>query len=177
MFFLTNRDEMRKSYKGPSKLEAFCIILLYLAKWFQNRNKHWLWWQFILTDRDKINTLHRGTLIVASYHVAVHLAKRFQIRRFLEINQLETRTRKNCFRYLKHMFPLNVAICTTTYLERQKCYVSGKKILFKIQLFDLEVKGHYGMRHTALSSCTYIPNIIDLSWKTKMLWPRQENTI
>jgi hypothetical protein len=34
-----------------------------------------------------------------------------------------------------------VAICTTAYLERQKCYGPGKKILFKKQLFDLEVKG------------------------------------
>ena len=39
------------------------------------------------------------------------------------------------------MSPLNAAICTTTYLERQKCYGTGKKILFKKQLFDLEVKG------------------------------------
>jgi hypothetical protein len=39
------------------------------------------------------------------------------------------------------MSPLNVAICTTTYLERQKCYGPGKKIPFKKQLFDLEVKG------------------------------------
>ena len=39
------------------------------------------------------------------------------------------------------MSPLNAAICTTTYLERQKCYCPGKKILFKKQLFDLEVKG------------------------------------
>ena len=31
------------------------------------------------------------TMIDASYHVAVHLAKRFQMRRFLEIDQLETR--------------------------------------------------------------------------------------
>ena len=31
-----------------------------------------------------------------------------------------------------------------TYLERQKCYGLDKKILFKKQLFDLEVKGHYG---------------------------------
>ena len=105
------------------------------------------------------------------------------------------------------MSPLNAAICTTTYLERQKCYGPGKKILFKKQLFDLEVKGqgptnvitvretppyghaytnylsmnsfvgfiwswgqksrsyegHYGMWHTALWSCTHIPNIIDLS--------------
>jgi hypothetical protein len=34
-------------------------------------------------------------------------------------------------------------------------------------------EGHYGMRHTALWSCTHIPNIIDLSGKTKKLWSRQ----
>ena len=50
-------------------------------------------------------------------------------------------TRMNCFRYLKLMSPLNAAICTTTYLERQKCYGPDKKILFKKQLIDLEVKG------------------------------------
>jgi hypothetical protein len=47
---------------------------------------------------------------------------------------------KVCFRYLKLLSPLNAAICTTTYLERQKCCGLGKKILFKKQLFDLEVK-------------------------------------
>ena len=51
------------------------------------------------------------------------------------------KTRKNCFRYLKLMSPLNVAICTTTYLKRQKCYGLDKKILFKKPLFDPEVKG------------------------------------
>ena len=50
-------------------------------------------------------------------------------------------------------------------------------ILFKKELFDLQVKGQHGTRHTALWSCTHIPNIIDLSGKTKMLWPGQENTI
>jgi hypothetical protein len=35
------------------------------------------------------------------------------------------------------MSPLNAAICTTTYLERQKFYGPDKKILFKKQLFDL----------------------------------------
>jgi hypothetical protein len=39
------------------------------------------------------------------------------------------------------MSPLNAAICTTTYLERQKCYGLDKKILFKKPLYDLEVKG------------------------------------
>ena len=117
------------------------------------------------------------------------------------------------------MSPLNVAICTTTYLERQQCYGPGKKILFKNNYLTLRSKvkvprrslryathrlmvmhqhtkyhspiskdknvmartrkyylknnyltlrsksheGHYGMRHTALWSCTHIPNIIDLS--------------
>jgi len=31
-------------------------------------------------------------------------------------------------------------------------------------------EGHYGTQHTVLWSCTHIPNIIDLSGKTKKLW-------
>ena len=67
------------------------------------------------------------------------------------------------------MSPLNAAICTTTYLERQKCYGPGKKILFKKQLFDLEVKGQsatkvitvrdtppYGHAPTCQISLTYL---------------------
>ena len=34
-------------------------------------------------------------------------------------------------------------------------------------------KGHYSMQHTTLWSCTHIPNIIDLSGKTKKLWSGQ----
>jgi hypothetical protein len=42
----------------------------------------------LLTDRDEMNNLYRGHYIDASYQVSVHLAKRFQRRRFfLEINQ------------------------------------------------------------------------------------------
>ena len=55
-----------------------------------------------------------------------------------------------------------------TYLEKQKYYGPDKKILFKKQLFDLEVKGQgptnvIMVRDTILWSCTHIPNIIDLS--------------
>ena len=56
-------------------------------------------------------------------------------------------------------------------------------ILFKKQLFDLEVKGQGPMKvimvrdTPALWSCTHITITIDLSPKTKMLWPGQENTI
>ena len=59
-----------------------------------------------------------------------------------------------------------------TYLERQKCYGPDKKILFKKQLFDLEVNSQgptkvITVHDTALWSCTHIPNIIDLSRKTR----------
>jgi hypothetical protein len=38
-----------------------------------------------------MNNSHRGPSIDASYHVSVHLAKLFQSRRSLEIDQSETR--------------------------------------------------------------------------------------
>jgi hypothetical protein len=46
---------------------------------------------YLLLDRDEMNTLYRGPPIDASYQVSVHLAKRFQRRRFLEIDQSKTR--------------------------------------------------------------------------------------
>jgi hypothetical protein len=38
-------------------------------------------------NRDEMSTPYRRPPIDASYHVSVHLAKRFQRRRFLEIEQ------------------------------------------------------------------------------------------
>ena len=55
------------------------------------RNKNRLWRSCLLTDRDGMSNLYRGPSIDASYQVSDHLAKRFQRRRFLEINQSETR--------------------------------------------------------------------------------------
>ena len=92
-------------------------------------------------------------------------------------------TKMNCFRYQKFMSPLNATICTTTYLEGQKCYGPGKKILFKKQLFDLEVKGQgptkvitvrdtppYGHAPTYQISLTYLE-------RQKCYGPDKENTI
>ena len=45
----------------------------------------------LVNDRDKMNNPYREPSIDASYQVSVHLAKRFQRRIFLEIDQLETR--------------------------------------------------------------------------------------
>ena len=55
------------------------------------RNKNRLWLPCLLMDRDEMSNLYRGPSIDASYQVSVHLAKQFQRRRFLEINQSETR--------------------------------------------------------------------------------------
>jgi hypothetical protein len=42
-------------------------------------------------NRDEMSSLYKGPSIDASYQVSVHLAKHFQRRRFLEIDQSETR--------------------------------------------------------------------------------------
>ena len=46
------------------------------------RNKNCLWWPCLLTDQDKMSNLYRGPSIDSSYQVSLHLAKRFQRRRF-----------------------------------------------------------------------------------------------
>ena len=45
----------------------------------------------LLMDRDGMNILYREPSIDASYQVSDRLVKRFQRRRFLEIDQSETR--------------------------------------------------------------------------------------
>ena len=85
--------------EGPP-IDASYQVSVHLAKWFQRRrffrnqpirNKNCLWWPCLLTDRDGMSNLYRGPSIDDSYQVSDHLAKQFQRRRFLEINQSETR--------------------------------------------------------------------------------------
>ena len=95
---LTNRDKISHLYRGPS-IDASYQVSVHLASGFRGedflnrpiRNKNCLWWPFLLMDRDKMSNIYRGLSIVASYQISVHLGKRFQSRRFLEINQSETR--------------------------------------------------------------------------------------
>ena len=63
-------------------------------KIFRNRpirNKNCLWRPCWLMDQNEMNNRYSGPPIDASYQVSVDLAKRFQRRRILEINQSETR--------------------------------------------------------------------------------------
>jgi hypothetical protein len=57
------------------------------------RNKNCLWWPCLLTDRDGINNLYRGSSIDTSYHVSDHLDMRFQRRRLKKHRPIRN---KNC---------------------------------------------------------------------------------
>ena len=96
---LMDRDKISNLYRGLS-IDATYQISVHLGKQFQRRrffrnqpirNKSRLWWPCLLTDRDEMSNLYREPSIDASYQVSVHLAKQFQRRRFLEIDQSETR--------------------------------------------------------------------------------------
>jgi hypothetical protein len=55
------------------------------------RNKNRLWRPCLFIDRDEMSNIYIGPSIDVSYLVSVHLAKRFQRRRFLEVDHSETR--------------------------------------------------------------------------------------
>jgi hypothetical protein len=89
---------MSNLYRGPS-IDASYQASHHLAKRFQKKscfinrpigNKNCLRRPYLLTDQNGMSNSHRGPSIDASYHVLVHLAKMFQSRRFLEIDQSET---------------------------------------------------------------------------------------
>jgi hypothetical protein len=97
---LTDRDEISNLYRGPS-IDASYQVSVQLAKQFQGRRSleinqpetriNCLWQPCLLTNRDEMSNLYRGSSIDVSYQVSVHLEKWFQRRRFLEIDQSEIR--------------------------------------------------------------------------------------
>ena len=62
------------------------------------RNKSRLWRSCLLTDRDEMSILYRGPSIAVSYQVSVHLAKRFQKRRFKKILLMDRDEMSNLYR-------------------------------------------------------------------------------
>ena len=55
------------------------------------RNKNCPWRPCLITDQNEMSSRYRGPPIDVSYQVSVHLAKQFQKRKFLEIDQSEIR--------------------------------------------------------------------------------------
>ena len=88
-------------YREPS-IDASYQVSVHLAKRFQRRrffrnqpirNKNCLWRPCLLMDRDEMSNVYREPSIDASYQVSVHLAKRFQRRRFFRNRPIRN---KNC---------------------------------------------------------------------------------
>ena len=97
---LMDPDEMSKHYRG-SHIDTFFLRsfgsfgqLASVEKNLKNQpitNKNRLWRPGLLTDRDEMSNLYRGSSTDDSYQVLDDLAKQFQRRRFLEIDQSEIR--------------------------------------------------------------------------------------
>ena len=78
----------------PTKFRCICPNGFKVEESKKNksiRNNHCLWRPCLLTDWDGMSNLDRGPSIDASYQVSDHLAKWFQRKRFLEIDQSEAR--------------------------------------------------------------------------------------
>ena len=90
---------MSTIYRGPSKGASYYILFdrekrFQRKRLFRNRpirNKNCLLLPCVSSDRIKNSNHYRAPSIDASYQGSVYLAKRFQRRRFLEIDQSETR--------------------------------------------------------------------------------------
>ena len=72
---LTDRDEISNLNRGHSIDDSYQVSVVAM----------------FVNDRDEMSNLHRGRSIDASYQVSVHLAKRFQRRRFKKFGQSEMR--------------------------------------------------------------------------------------
>ena len=98
---LSDRDEMKKLYKGPS-IDAPYQILIHLAKQFQRRrflmyqpirNKNHPWRPCLLMDPNQMSNLYKVPFIDAPYQILIHLAKWFQKRRFLMYQPIRNKNR------------------------------------------------------------------------------------
>jgi hypothetical protein len=81
LFYTTNPVFYTSGNRFVRRTFPHKIIIIFFRK-HTIINMNCLWQPCLLMDRDEISNLYRGPSIDASYQVSVHLAKRFQRRRF-----------------------------------------------------------------------------------------------
>jgi hypothetical protein len=130
-----------------------------------------------LKSKVKVPQSHYGM-----WHTALWSCTHIPNKYYLKNNYLTSRSKvkvpRRSLQYVIH--PLMVMHPHTKYhwpISKEKnVMVRTRKYYLKNNYLTLRSKshkGHYGMWHIALWSCTHIPNIIDLSGKTNKLWSRQ----
>ena len=144
-----DQNEMSNLYRGPS-IDASYQVSYHLAKRFQRkncfrnqtiRNKYCLWRPCLLTDQNGMSNSHRGPSIDASYQISVYLVKLCQRRRFLEIDQSETRIVCG-----GHIGSLVFLLWTTWIIPFSNCSTCSMKDIrethiYMIYLYHRRIKG------------------------------------
>jgi hypothetical protein len=76
--------------------QAVSEFFFFYRNW-PTRNKNCISWPCLLPDRNDMIIIYRWHSIDPFYQVLVHLAKLFQMGKFLEIDQPETRINYDCY--------------------------------------------------------------------------------
>ena len=138
-----------------------------------------------LTLRSKVKVPRRSLRYAKHSRTScTHIPNINDLSRKKQSFDLEVKVQRRSLRYATHR--LMVMHPHTKYhwpiWKDKNCMARTRKYYLKNNYLTLRLKVKVPQRslwyatHTWWS-CTHIPNIIDLSRKTKMLWPRQENTI
>ena len=127
---------------------AICTTISYTlwVEWYYIKNNY-------LTLRSMVKVLRRSLRYATHRLMVMHIRTIFQwtvLLDLFELFDLEVKGQGPTKVIMVRDTPLYGHAPTyqisLTYLERQKCYGPDKKILFKKQLFDLEVKGQGPMK-------------------------------
>ena len=145
--------------QGPTKVIMVCNTPPYgHAPTYQISltSKETIIWPWGQRSRSKQRSLWYMTHLLSS---CTHIPNIIDLSRKKQLFDLEVKVQQRSLWYATHhlmdMHPYQILL---TYLKRNNYLTLRSK----------SNKGHYGMQHTTLWTCTHIPNIIDLSRKKQL---------
>ena len=129
---------MNNLYRGPSINDSYHVRFSWpfgfrREDFFRNqpiRNKNCLWRPCLITDRNEMSTVNRGTSIDASYQVSFQLVMLFQRRKLFKNQPIRN---KNC--------PFRSCLLTDQYLYStfHRCSLTNLVQLVSEEKFYLEI--------------------------------------